>query len=193
MADVKNAHLQNLSLQIEKHIDATRQMFAMYNPAQLNWKPDHKNWSVAQCIDHIIIADQQYFKNIKKAIDQTITGALTEKKPYRPGFIARFSIYAQRPGFLLKFKTPLAFRPSVRTEGKKILEDFILHEQELLVLIKKCDGWDINTIKLHSPVHSHFKFSLGECFSILVTHQERHLHQARSVSQRVEFPKGIQA
>ncbi|MBL7960441.1 DinB family protein [bacterium] len=193
MAEARNIHLQQLCVRLQNYTEEVRRLFASYSPVQLNWKPHETSWSIAQCIDHIIISDQQYFKNIKKAIDQTITGALTEKKPYRPGCIARFSIYAQRPGFLLKFKTAPSFRPSARTEGKKILEDFILHEQELLVLIKKCDGWDINTIKLYSPANSHLKFSLGECFSILVTHQERHLHQARSVSQRVEFPKGIQA
>ncbi|MBL7994076.1 DinB family protein [bacterium] len=190
MAELKNAYLHNLSHQLENHSEEVRRLFSMFTPTQLNWKPEESTWSIAQCIDHIIISDQQYFKNIKKAIDQTITGAFTEKKPYHPGFIARFFIYAQRPGFLLKFKTPLAFRPSARTEGKKILEDFILHEQELSVLIKKCDGWDINTIKLYSQVHSHVKFSLGECFSILVTHQERHLHQASKVPQLPGFPRG---
>lgn len=188
MADVKNAHLQNLSIRLEKNIDGARQMFSMYNPAQLNWKPDPKSWSIAQCFDHIIVSDQQYFKNIKKAIEQTVTSQWVEKKPYRAGCIGRIFIYAQKPGGVFKFKTPPHFKPSERTEGKKILEDFVRHEQELLILIKKCDGWDLNKAKLSSPVNSFFKFSLGECFAILMTHQERHLLQAQRLGQQTGFP-----
>jgi hypothetical protein len=188
MADVKNAHLQNLSIQLEKHIDAARQTFAMFNQAQLNWKLNIETWSIAQCFDHIIVSDQQYFKNIKKAIEQTVAGQLAEAKPYRAGMIGKLFIYAQKPGSVFKFKTPSHFKPSERTEGNKMLEDFVRHEQELLVLIKKCDGWDLNKVKLSSPVHSFFKFSLGECFSILVTHQERHLLQAQRLGQQPGFP-----
>ncbi len=188
MAELKNPHLQALSLHLEKHIDEARRMFSMFNPAQLNWKPDQKSWSIAQCFDHIIVSDQQYFNSIKKAIEQTVAGRLTEKKPYRAGWTGRIFIYAQKPDTVLKFKTPPIFKPSERTEGKKMLEDFIRHEQELLVLIKKCDGWDLNRVKIISPVNSFFKFSLGECFSILVTHQERHLLEAQSLGQHPGFP-----
>lgn len=189
MAELKNPDLQGLSVQIEKHIDEARRVFSMFNQIQLNWKPNVRSWSLAQCFDHIIVSDQQYFKNIKKAIEQTITEKHLERKPYRAGLLARIFIYTQRPGSIFKFKTPPIFSPSERTEGKKMLEDFVRHEQELLVLIKRCDGWDLNKFKLSSPVHSFFKFSLGECFSILVTHQERHIRQAKKIAQLPEFLK----
>ena len=190
MADLKNTHLRMLSEKLEKHIEAVRRFGNVFNPQQLNWKQDEKSWSIAQCLDHIIISDQQYFNGIKKAIELTTTGQLIEKKPYRPSLFGRWFAHMMKPRSFFKFKTFPIFQPSARTEGKKILEDFIRHEQELLILIKKCDGWDVNPVKLRSPVNSFFKFSLGESFAILVNHQERHLEQARRVAENAGFPKG---
>lgn len=189
MADLKNKYLQDLSVQIEQHIGEARSLFSSLNSLQINWKPDEKHWSIAQCFDHIIVSDQQYFNGIKKAIELTHGSGLSEKKPYRPGFFARWFIHSMKPGSWVKSKAPTIFQPSARTEGKKILDDFVRHEQELLVLIKKCDGWDLNTIKIPSPVNAFFKFSLGECFSILVNHQRRHFQQAQRLGKLPAFPK----
>ncbi len=190
MAELKNAHLRSLSERLEKHVEEVRGFANAFNPQQLNWKPDEKSWSIAQCLDHIIVSDQQYFAGIKKAIELTSASQLVEKKPYRPSLFGRWFARMMKPGSLFKFKTFPVFQPSVRIEGKKVLEDFVRHEQELLILIKKCDGWDINSVKLRSPVNSFFKFSLGECFAVLVNHQERHLVQARKTAQCDGFPKG---
>ena len=189
MADLKNPHLKRVSEQLEMHIDDSRRFLSAFNPQQLNWKPDKKSWSIAQCLDHIIVSDQQYFNGIKKAIELTCAAQLVERKPYRPGLFARWFIYMMKPGSWIRSKAPAIFQPSVRTEGQKVLEDFVRHEQELLVLIKKCDGWDLNKIKISSPVHSFVAFSLGECFSLLVAHQERHLLQARRIAQCEYFPR----
>ena len=178
-----------LSEKLEKQIEEVRSFVNAFNPQQLNWKPDEKSWSMAQCLDHIIISDQQYFAGIKRAIELTSSSQLTEKKPFRPSLFGRWFAHMMKPGSFFKFKTFPVFQPSARTEGKKVLEDFVRHEQELLVLIKKCDGWDIQSVKLRSPVHSFFKFSLGECFAVLVNHQMRHLVQAKRISESAGFPK----
>lgn len=40
--------------------------FSNISSEQLNWKPSAESWSIAQCLDHLIIADSSYFPDKKK-------------------------------------------------------------------------------------------------------------------------------
>src|SRR4029077_10637205 len=39
------------------------------SPEQLNWKPAPESWSVAQCLDHLIVADCLYFPAFEKIVN----------------------------------------------------------------------------------------------------------------------------
>ena len=49
--------------------DKVEAEFSVISVAQLNWKPSAKSWSIAQCLDHLIVSDSSYFPVLKKITD----------------------------------------------------------------------------------------------------------------------------
>jgi uncharacterized damage-inducible protein DinB len=35
--------------------------FQTLSEEQFNWKPNTKSWSIAQCLDHLIVSNEKYF------------------------------------------------------------------------------------------------------------------------------------
>ena len=46
---------------------------------QLNWKPFPTSWSIAECLEHLLIADSSYFEDLKKIIAGTYKMSFWEK------------------------------------------------------------------------------------------------------------------
>jgi hypothetical protein len=85
-----------------------------------------------------------------------------------------------------KLKAPKTFQPIKPCDA--IIEQFIQQQEKLASLISEADGLDLRRIKFGSPVSSLLRFSLGDCFAILVMHQERHLKQMNRIKDHTMFP-----
>src|SRR4030095_11318365 len=46
---------------------------------QLNWKPSPSSWSIAQCLEHLIIGDSAYFTDLKNITEGNFKMDLWEK------------------------------------------------------------------------------------------------------------------
>lgn len=46
---------------------------------QLNWKPNPEQWSIAECLEHLRIADKSYFKDLLEIGDATYKMTFWEK------------------------------------------------------------------------------------------------------------------
>jgi len=51
-----DAYLSDLEILTEE----IRSAFSNLDTEQINWKPSPKKWSVAQCLDHLIVTSQSY-------------------------------------------------------------------------------------------------------------------------------------
>jgi hypothetical protein len=187
MTDLANPHLNQLSKEAESVLGELATFFSKLTDAQLNWKPNEPSWSIAQCLDHVIVADQQYFTPLKKAMDEAKPAA--EQKPFRASWTGRLYLRFAGPNGKIKFKAPKIFQPSNRTEGKVVLNDFAEHQRQLLALMKRANGLDLAGIKMTSPVSRFIRISLGECFSIMMAHEQRHILQAKRIYEMADFPK----
>ncbi len=148
---------------------------------QLNWKPNPDTWSIAQNIDHLIIINRTYFP---------ILSALREGKYKVPwigsiGFIVSFLgktvLKAVNPDRKKKMKTFPIWEPGVSTVSDAILSRFEQHQRELKHRIQTSEDFlDKNTV-ISSPGNRNIVYSLETAFDIIVTHEQRHLEQAKEV------------
>src|SRR6476646_1162397 len=58
-------------------------------PAQLNWKPNPRTWSVGQCLEHLCLSHEVYVVPMRDALPATLTGGVDE---ITPGWFARWFI-----------------------------------------------------------------------------------------------------
>ena len=77
---------------------------------QLNWKPDAKQWSIAQCLDHLAVTSKQF----NGYFTQVIEGARLKwptkgAVPYRPSLVGGWLIKQVVPETTGAFPAPKVF------------------------------------------------------------------------------------
>jgi hypothetical protein len=88
-----------------------------------------------------------------------------------------------------RFKVPgPIFHPKVDTPVRDTCERFFSHQDSFVERVRRADGLDLARVRLVSPVSRWLRLSLGQCFSLVATHQRRHLWQAARVRDTAGFP-----
>ncbi len=185
MAD---SFLQNKLDHIEGIARKTVDTFGKMTPAQLNYKPAPKSWSIAQCLEHLIITDKVYEPVLKKMLAGT----------HKPGFFAKRGIGADFFGnFLLqataaypdkKAKTIGIFKPSKSDISPDIIQKYRTHDRAWRELLKQFNGFDYENTYLSSPANALITLRLRDLLKLLANHKERHYHQAVAVTKTANFP-----
>lgn len=184
---VTNPHLKTLLTDIAAINEEVSQLLSHYSAEQLTWKPTPTEWSMAECFDHLMVFGHQYYPKVQQTIDQTRQKNLRESRPFRPSWLIKMFVNTQKPSSGWKTKTFKNFEPAQSPDdstGQRLLEQ----QKTLVDLIRQADGYDLNRLKLTSPVTWLLKFSVGEALWMLVVHQQLHLHQAKAVAQLAKFP-----
>jgi len=169
--------------------DDAQKNFGQLNTQQLNWKPAANQWSVGQCLDHLIVINSAYFPTIQKIARDGYKPSLQQRLPVLPRFFAWMVIKAVSPETKARFKTARHVAPSSSTIAGDILARFEAHQQELIRHMKMVEKLDLKEIIINSPVASVATYSMLDAYRIAVTHERRHLLQAQRVMETPGFPK----
>lgn len=166
-----------------------QQTFGKLSAEQINWKPNPKSWSIAQCFEHLIVTNNLYFPNIQKVIDGTHRNNFFSKIPFSTNLIAVAMKNALNPEQKRKMKTFKVFEPSTSNVSPTIIEDFVENNLKLSEMIEACKNLDLHKIKIAEPLSVALNLRLDAAFEILVMHEQRHFKQAERVLNLENFPK----
>src|SRR5262249_15030833 len=105
--------LQTIVAETNTNSETARQLVAGLSDDQLNWKPSSKEWSIAQCLNHLTVAAGKFDPYFAKAIThgrtrQPVTGKLL----YRPSIMGGLLIKQVVPETTRKLNAPKIFRPA---------------------------------------------------------------------------------
>jgi uncharacterized damage-inducible protein DinB len=181
--------LENKLQQIEKAVDTTINAFSQLNVEQLNYKTDPKSWSIAQCLDHLVISDKQYTSIIKRMAAGTYEPTFWAKMGIGAKFFGRFLIKTTTAIPEKKVKTLSSFEPSKSDLPADIVEKYQAHDKEWRAILSQLDGIDYANTRLSSPAGAAITYNLEDLLTLLANHKERHYHQAMAVMQSEGFPK----
>jgi hypothetical protein len=163
--------------------------FGHLNAEQTNWKPSADQWSVAQCLDHLMATNRELFA----VFDQTINGSkqtkLIERLPFLPGFFGRLMVKVLAPDARQKFKAPPAAIPSASALDPGIVDRFVAHQQEAILKMKAIEKFNPARVIITSPFAGFMTYSLLDACRIIIVHERRHLAQAERVMTMNDFPK----
>jgi hypothetical protein len=167
--------------------ETTKIEFQDLNEEDLVWKPAPDQWSIAECLKHIIIANSIYIKDIEKRL-QTAE-VKTIEYPIRFSITGRLFLYAIDPKYKWKVPAPKIFKPSNENtveDGKETVQDFLnLQEQIMSVAVKAC-AYDHQHVPTYSPLSKLLRFNVGEQLYIMMRHTLRHLNQAKRVKEQIQ-------
>jgi hypothetical protein len=152
---------------------------------QLLWRPAKRRWSAGECFEHLTIIGTLYNERIRKALSEA-TGPVEGIPPaWRATIGGRFLIKGVTSR--RRLKTAKVFTPSI-TVRDNVVEEFLRVQSELSQLMLAADGYDLNQIRITSPVTRLIRMNLGDSFMVLTLHSQRHLDQADRVTATADFP-----
>ena len=87
------------------------------------------------------------------------------------------------------FKSPKIFEPTSSNIRPGILNEFVMHQEELKQYYKRLGQLDTKNLIIASPVSSLITYTLADGLELLVVHEQRHMKQAENVLNHPNFPK----
>jgi hypothetical protein len=159
------------------------------NDLQFNWRPSSNSWSIAECIDHLVVTGRLSIANIYYSISEARSRGLLSPGPFRYSAIEKFFVRAMEPTSKIKFRAPKAYVPSPDHTCAELTTSFIKLQDEFLLCLKESNGIDLSRVKVSNPVSKWIRFSLGQEFALNTAHERRHLWQARRIISHPAFPQ----
>lgn len=179
--------IKSIVSELEKTAEDVSSSFGSLTPEQLNWKPVAESWSVAQCLDHLILTN----KSMEPAIDAKLTGranSFWEKASPFSGFFGRF-LKNHLMEDKRKFKAPTkAIVPPSEIDGD-IVERFCEHQRQLAGQMDDIGKLDLERTVVTSPYLRVMTYRLGDALDIMIEHEKRHIRQAKRVLEADGFPQ----
>ncbi len=155
--------------------------------AHLNWKPAADKWSVAQCLDHLIVSNETYYPQVNKVVDGSYKKSLYQGIRPLSNFFGAWLVKETGPVVGKPMKNPAAFSPSQSDLPATIVADFERHQQECTALLRQLDKVNLEKTVISSPAAGFITYNLCHLLAILAGHEQRHLAQAINVINHPNF------
>ena len=69
---------------------------------QINWKPSLENWSIAECVDHLIVTNKLYLKEFEKQFGEKRIETDCSKTEVQHKWLSKFIIKSVDPANVKK-------------------------------------------------------------------------------------------
>ena len=189
---IEAPQLRQLLEALDENRAAARAVVAGLDGEALRRRPESGVWSVAECLDHLVVAGDAYLPGLDRAVARAREEDLRAPGPFRRRWVGRLVIRALEPPPSFPIPAPPSFRPSRAREepadrgGDDPLTRFLAHLDRLARRIREADGLDLEAVKVPSPVLPLLRFNLLGALALQAAHQRRHLWQARRVVEALE-------
>jgi hypothetical protein len=184
--------IQSIISDMNAVAEDARGTFGSLSAHQLNWKPAEKSWSVAQCLDHIIKTNEQFYPEFAKLASGTRKNSLWENISPFSGWGGRFLIRAVSEDSK-KAKAPSKAIVPPSDIDPNIVEIFTNHIAEVNKKIEAVASADRKKTVVTSPFLAVFTYSLDDAYTVLVEHSRRHIRQAKRVMDAEGFPAAAES
>lgn len=175
--------------EMRKISDDARSSFGNLSAEQLNWKPPEKSWSIGQCLEHLILTNEQFYPEFDKLAAGTRRNTFWENYSPFTGFFGRFLIKAVTEDSK-KAKAPSKSIVPPSELPADIVGSFVLHIEKVNVKLAACADADREKTVVTSPFLAVMTYKLDDAYSVLVEHTKRHIRQAKRVMEAEGFPSG---
>lgn len=178
--------------QFEGAREEFRKLVEGLSDEQFNWRPGEESWSMAECIDHLVMVGTIMNRSIDEGIQKAEERGLKSDGPFKYGALGNWFVRAvsgSEEGRKRKFKAPKPYTPTSEHSISRLDAAFNEMQDAFVVRVQRANGLDLARVKITSPITRLIRLSLGQWFALLAGHQERHLLQARDVLEAIPIPE----
>jgi len=194
-AALASDHYETLSLsEVRKGLESiareAEQSFGSLTAGPLNWRPDPKSWSVAQCFDHLITTTRLMLQAADAALSGTAPKTVWQRLPAVPGLLGRMLVRSQAPSTVRKFRAPAKAQPASSDIDAAIIQRFVEQRGAAVRRLQDVNERDVARTIMTSPFLRVITYSVLDGWRLVLAHDRRHFEQARRVTSWVGFPRG---
>jgi hypothetical protein len=179
--------INSILSELKKTAEDASETFGMLSAEQLNWKPAEKSWSIAQCLDHLIRTNKQFYAEFDKLAAGTRRNTFWQNYSPFTGFCGRFLIKAVTEDSK-KSKAPSKSIVPPSDLPADIVEQFEKNIAEVNEKVAACAFADRQKTVVSSPFLAVMTYKLDDAYTVLVEHTKRHIRQAKRVMRADGFP-----
>ena len=174
--------------ELHRQTEQAQVLVSGLDETELNWQPDGgKGWSIAQCLDHLVIMTGFYAKALLAAVDSNRSQLRERKAPMRPsGWLTRQLIRFEEPPPKLKLPAPRKISPPSQPTSA-ILVEFEAVQAQLIEFVRDCGEADLGDLRVRDPLFP-LHLTADTQLLIIAAHNRRHLWQAEQVRKHAGFP-----
>jgi uncharacterized damage-inducible protein DinB len=154
----------------------------------LNKKESPVKWSILECIEHLNRYNRFY--NVAIA-GKLLPGPAKIDVQVKTTWIGKKSIQAMHPNNLKQQKTLKHLNPIHSQVSRSAMDEFLQHQRDLLVLLKKAESVNINTVRIPIEFFRLLKMNLGDAFQFVIVHQQRHMDQLNRILSKINRTEEI--
>jgi hypothetical protein len=167
----------------------THGTFGTLDAVQLSWRPDDSRWSAAQCLQHLVAANDLMMQAADRALDQSVPKTMWQRLPILPRLIGPMMIRSQAPTTTRRFVAPAQARPSTSDIGLDIVQRFVMQHDAAVKRLETLDERQAARTIMVSPFVAFITYSVLDGWRLMFAHDLRHLQQARGVLQHQKSAK----
>lgn len=182
-----NDRIRNVIDELRNIVDDARTNFSSLSGEQLNWKPAADSWSVAQCLDHLIKTNEQFYPEFEKLASGNRKNTFWQRYSPFTGMGGRWLVNTIMNDSK-KVKAPSKdIEPPSEVAGD-IVERFSANINDVIEKIESCSSADLKKTVVSSPFASVLTYTLDDAYTVVVEHSKRHIRQAKRVTETEGFP-----
>jgi DinB family protein len=166
----------------------TQSLFGALGTRQLNWRPDATRWSVAQCFEHLLLANRLMFKAAEDALNNTAPPNFWRRVPLLPGMLGRMLVRSQAPSNPRRFTASPQAQPATSDVAADIIQRFVEQDRDAVARVQSLDERIAAGTIMTSPFIKVITYSVLDGWRLVFAHDRRHFEQARRVTQSPGFP-----
>jgi len=162
--------------------------------ADAHRSPGKGAWSVAQCLDHLVISGSLMCARLDEAVHRAreLTRTVKDGRLARFGWFDRLFIAVTargQDGRPPRFRVPHRplFDPGTGRPIPVLTSQFTALQDRLITSARSAKGLDLVDIKVESLLDARIKVGLGAWYVAIAGHQERHLDQAMRARAALEL------
>jgi hypothetical protein len=163
--------------------------FKSLSEKQINWKPSVESWSIAECIDHLLVTNKIYLDEFERQFAQKQIRCNITIERVKNKFLARIIIKSVNPKNIKRVKTFSVFNPSSSFYKLDVIDKYAKLQDDFVNLITKYKDLNLNKYSMSSPAAKIIKENFCDVLEIIRLHDRRHFNQATRIFNHQNFPK----
>ena len=185
-----DAQLADYRQQFERIATEAKDLTSGLTEAQFNWRPSPGEWSIEECISHLISVGTAELETIIPAVAQARAKGITGSGPFEMPAWERFIVRETEPPARHTMRSPKRFGPIHGQPITGVLPTFLHLQRQFTLEVERADGLHLRRVKVPTAISSLLKLSLHGTLAVVTAHERRHLAQARRVRDRLPQSAG---